>query len=104
MIATIFTFVVTIHAIWSYHRSNPFNGSGKVFIIMRLVLEILIFFLWIAAATLMLRHKGGCEDRVLSNGQDTCFDKHGKPEGGIKWTDHPVISWDVAVVFSFIEM
>ena len=63
--------------------------------------EVFIFFLWIATATLMLRPKGGCKDRVPEGGRDVC------PEAGksVKnWTDQPVITWDIAIAFTFVQM
>lgn len=69
---------------------------------IRFGVEILVFLLWIGSATLMLRHKGGCEVRPPDH-IDLCFGPEGgEPHG--KFTDHPVISWDIAIAFSFIEM
>lgn len=50
----------------------------------------------------MLRHKSGCENRVQAAG-DRCLDANDDLPGHL-WTDHPVISWDIAIAFSFVEM
>ena len=114
MIASVFTFAVTIHGLYSHHRSNPFASDGKALTFVRMGIEALTFLLWVASATLLLRHKSGCSQKH----QDK-LDDHNKPVGpeyccdgfrehdtrnGILWTDRPLASWDVAIAFSFLEM
>lgn len=103
VITSIFTFAVTIYTIIIYHRNNPFAGHGKAFTFARLGVEALVFLLWIASATLMLRPKSGCHPRNPPGNPDACFngnhDSHPK-----KWADQPLITWDIAIGFSFVEM
>jgi len=56
--------------------------------------------MWIGTATLLLRPKGGCAERVL-RGADSCSDDGKKWK---EWSDQPVISWDIAIAFTFVEM
>lgn len=98
------TFAVTIHTIVSLHRKNPFAGNGKVFTFVRFGVEALTILLWIAAATLMLRHKNGCSPRGAPDGSDRCYNGVQDTSDGIPWSDQPLISWDVAIAFSFVEM
>lgn len=114
VLASIFTFAVTIHTILSHHRSNPFAGSGKALTFLRLGIEVLTFLLWIASATLLLRHKSGCSRREQAEldrnkkpvGPDYCWDGFHKDDKrkGILWSNRPSTTWDVAIAFSFIEM
>lgn len=105
MIATIITFAVTIHGIWTHLRKNPFAGVGKALYFARLGVEIITVLLWIATAALMLQKKGGCRfrpDPSKNNGFDLCYDKEG--DLGTKPSDRPKISWALGVAFAFVEM
>lgn len=102
VIAVIFTLAVTVHSIWTFHRSNPFTGHGKTFTFVRLGVEVLVILLWIATASLMLRGKGGCRHVQNNNGLDWCFDK--EDDTGIRLTERPLVSWNVAVALAFVEM
>lgn len=102
VITFILTLAVTVHTIWTYHRSSPFTGHGKTFTFVRLGVEALVFLLWIATAALMLRGKGGCRYSRTDNGLDWCWDKEG--DTGIRTTERPLVSWNVAVAFTFVEM
>ncbi|MCJ1262333.1 hypothetical protein MMC22_002203 [Lobaria immixta] len=107
VITSILTFAVTVHTIVSHHRGNPFADKGKIFTFVRLGVEALTILLWIASATLMLRHKKGCDPRrVRGDGQNTCWngEKDFEDNDGIAWTDQPLITWDIAIAFSFVEM
>lgn len=95
------TFAAAGYAIFIHHRSNPFADRGKIYSLVRLGLEAIVFLLWIATAILMLRNKNGCGHRLVAAGVDVCRAETKNP---IKWVDHPFISWDIAVAFSFIEM
>jgi hypothetical protein len=87
--------------IWIQHRSNPFSGGSRTHTISRIGAELIGFLLWIATATLMLRPKGGCLQREQDKGFDVCF-KDEKPFKN--WTDQPVITWNIAIAFAFVEM
>lgn len=99
---------MTIHTIVSHHRGNPFADKGRIFTFVRLGVEALTILLWIASATLMLRHKKGCGHRGprLGDNRDTCWnsEKDAKDGVGFAWTDQPLITWDIAIAFSFFEM
>ena len=97
---------MAIHTIVSHHRSNPFAGNGKVFVFVRLGVEVLTILLWIASAILMLRHKKGCERRIIFDSRDSCYlgGDENKESSWSNWTDHPLITWDIAIAFSFVEM
>lgn len=100
---------MTIHTIVSHHRGNPFADKGKIFTFVRLGVEALTILLWIASATLMLRHKKGCDPRGPREGdsQDTCWngEKNAKDgKGGFAWTNQPLVTWDIAIAFSFVEI
>ncbi|KAI4132418.1 MAG: hypothetical protein LQ341_006278, partial [Variospora aurantia] len=48
---------------FTHHRSNPFSGGTTIITIARIVAEVLVFLLWVASAALMLRPRGGCENK-----------------------------------------
>ncbi|KAF6218785.1 hypothetical protein HO133_005328 [Letharia lupina] len=115
VIASIFTFALTLHNLITHHmNSNPFSGGSATRTMIRLAAEALVFLLWIATAVLMLRHKGGCPEPD----QTTGYPRHDtKNEAGQKvnicatsetsfyqWTDQPRTEWNVAVAFDFIEI
>ena len=93
VITSVITFGVTGYGIFLHHRGNPFAGGSKLATLARFFAEIITALLWVATATLMLRHKGGCENRVA----EYCRD-------GKKWVDRPLVTWTVAIAFSFIQM
>lgn len=93
VITSVITFGVTGYGIFLHHRGNPFAGGSKLATIARFFAEIITALLWVATATLMLRHKSGCENR---SGE---FCRPNK-----KWVDRPLVSWTVAIAFSFIQM
>ena len=110
VISVLFTFALGIHAAWQQKKgNNPFAGHGKAYTIGRLVLEILTFLLWVGSAVLALRPHGGCDfpkhrGTNTANGQDTCWkhEKGGKPNW--KYTSQPIISWDIAIACSLVEV
>ncbi len=65
-----------------------------------------MILVYVGAATLMLRPKTGCITDKAFAGQ--CFKPAEKrtdpnvPNG--KQDDQPLIEWDVAIVFSFVQM
>ena len=95
VITSVITFGVTGYGIFLHHRGNPFAGGSKLATLTRVFAEIITALLWVATATLMLRHKGGCEQRII--GGEFC-------QNGIKWVNRPLVTWTVAIAFSFIEM
>lgn len=95
VITSVITFGVTGYGIFLHHRKNPFAGGSKLATLARFFAEIITALLWVATATLMLRHKGGCEHRV--EGSVYC-----RPNK--KWVDRPLVTWTVAIAFSFIQM
>lgn len=112
VIASIFTFALTLHNLITQHmKSNPFPGGSATRTIIRLAAEALVFLLWIATAVLMLRPKGGCPEvgKVRGypvhipndNGFNMC--RTGDDSGKL-WTDQPRTEWNIAVAFDFVEM
>lgn len=102
VIATIFTFALTIHALVTHHlKSNPFSGGSRTRTILRLVAEAIVFLLWVATATLMLRPKGGCIE-IKDKGLDVCQGK-GK-DNFHPYSDQPLARWDIGVAFDFVEI
>lgn len=95
VITSVITFGVTGYGIFLHHRGNPFAGGSKLATLTRVFAEIITALLWVATATLMLRHKGGCEHRTLDG--EFC-------RNNIKWVNRPLVTWTVAIAFSFIEM
>lgn len=95
VITSVMTFGVTGYGIFLHHRGNPFAGGSKLATLARVFAEIITHLLWVATATLMLRHKGGCERRS----SDGVFCRSNK-----RWVDRPLVTWTVAIAFSFIEM
>lgn len=94
VITSVITFGVTGYGIFLHHRGNPFAGGSKLATLARILAEIITALLWVATATLMLRHKAGCEQRDLL----------GYCRTNIKWVDRPLVTWTVAIAFSFIQM
>ena len=93
VITSVITFGVTGYGIFLHHRGNPFAGGSKLATLARVFAEIITALLWVATATLMLRHKAGCEHR------DGILCRQGK-----QWVDRPIVTWTVAIAFSFIQM
>ena len=111
VIATIFTLAVTLHTIITSHlKRNPFSSPSTFATITRLAVEVLVFLLWIASVTLMLRPKGGCDRDEGQfgkfNDRDACFPQGGENhEGDHFWTDeNPGWRWNLGVAFGFVEM
>lgn len=94
VITSVITFGVTGYRIFLHHRGNPFAGGSKLATLARFFADIITALLWVATATLMLRHKSGCDDRI-----DSTFCRPNK-----RWVDRPLVTWTVAIAFSFLEM
>ncbi|KAL8921345.1 MAG: hypothetical protein Q9172_004073 [Xanthocarpia lactea] len=113
VISSIVTFAITIHSIFTHHRSNPFSGGSTKYTIARLAAEVLVFLLWVASAALMLRPRGGCQwkDAVptgrgnIFEGQQACWKYQEGREGEFihLYDDQPIVTWTVAIVLSLIE-
>ena len=88
----------------SHMKSNPFSGGSRTRTIIRLVAEVIVFLLWVASAVMLLRKRDGCGIRAIADGQDRCWKNAHDKSHGIKWTDHPTISYDLSIAFSFVEM
>ncbi|KAL8703245.1 MAG: hypothetical protein Q9201_003578 [Fulgogasparrea decipioides] len=105
VIASIFTFAVTIHTIFTHHRSNPFSGGSTTYTIARLAAEVLVFLLWVASAALMLRPRGGCENKGTAKedpkGPQYCWNHEGKDPK--RFNSQPIVTWDVAIALSLVE-
>ena len=109
VIAVLFTFAVAIYTVVQHHRgSNPFTAHGTLYTIVRLVIEVIAFFLWIGSAALALRPHGGCDPKhriPSSTGEDRCWRNPDVKDGpSWKYTNQPLITWDLAIAFSFVEM
>ena len=102
VIATVFTFALTLHTIITHHlNKNPFSGGSSIRTILRLVIEVLAFFLWIAAAGLMLRNKTGCYVRTIKGIEYCAHDDVNKDK---LHSDRPLARWDIGIAFAFVEM
>ena len=110
VIAVLFTFAVAIYTVFRHHRgSDPFAARGILYTIVRLVIEIIVFLLWVGSAALALRPHGGCDPKTghrgpNSEGQDWCWGNPGKLNPHWDYTNQPLITWDIAIAFSFVEM
>lgn len=108
VVAVLFTLVVASYTVITHHRtSNPFAARGAVYTIVRLAVEILTFLLWIGSAVLALRPHGGCDPQHRSpkdEGEDRCYEHSNGDGKNWKYTDQPLITWDIAIALSFIEM
>lgn len=118
VIASILTFALTLQNLITQHmKSNPFSGGSAIRTILRLVVEALVFLLWIATAVLMLRPKGGCPEPGQPTGSSGYPVHDTKDLDGNKinvcatsehssfqWTDQPRTEWNIAVAFDFVEM
>ncbi|KAI4203598.1 MAG: hypothetical protein LQ350_001788 [Teloschistes chrysophthalmus] len=112
VIASIFTFAVSVHTIFTHHRSNPFSGGSAMYTIARLLAEIVVFLLWIAAAGVMIRdvkHPGGCEnfgpDTNHKDGPNYCWRvPFPKTESNPRRYDsRPLKTWDTAIAAALVE-
>ena len=91
----------------NHRRSNPFAAHGTIYTILRLVIEIIVFLLWVGSAALALRPHGGCDPAHRSPGsaaEDRCYRNPGHYDPSWKYTNQPLITWDLAIAFSFVEM
>ncbi|KAG6994124.1 hypothetical protein G7Y79_00047g083500 [Physcia stellaris] len=107
VVAVLFTLVVASYTVITYHRtSNPFAARGAVYTIVRLAVEILTFLLWVGSAVLALRPHGGCDPqhRSSDSGQDRCYKHTDSPDPNWKYTEQPLITWDIAITLSFVEI
>ncbi|KAL8639663.1 MAG: hypothetical protein Q9226_008846 [Calogaya cf. arnoldii] len=107
VISSIFTFAITAHSIFTYHRSNPFSGGSATYTITRLAAEILVFLLWVASAALMLRPREGCEIKGPVpdgeyKGQQVCG-RMGDTKYARLFNDQPIVTWYIAIAVSLIE-
>ena len=103
----LFTFAVAIYTLFQHHRgSNPFSAHGTMYTVLRLVIEIIVFLLWIGSAALALRPHGGCDihHRTSASGEDRCYKNSSGDGPSWKYTNQPLITWDIAIAFSFVEM
>lgn len=129
VIASIFTFAVTIYSMYvsarpdcpcrslraflrhggvdrlaprfSHHRSNPFSGGTATITIARLAVEVVVFLLWVATAALMLRPRGGCENKHKPTETVFCWnDAWADPK---RYDNQPIRTWDTAIGISLIE-
>ncbi|KAL9019515.1 MAG: hypothetical protein Q9185_003215 [Variospora sp. 1 TL-2023] len=108
VIASIFTFAVTIYSIFTHHRSNPFSGGTTIITIARIVAEVLVFLLWVASAALMLRPRGGCENKHKPiegspEALNTVYCWNDAWQDPKRYDDQPIRYWDTAIVISLIE-
>lgn len=108
VISAIFTFVVTAYSIFTHHRSNPFSGGSTMITLARIAAEILVLLLWIASAALMLRPRGGCEQKhKAKTGTEeqlkTMYCWNDAWKDGKRYDDQPIKTWDTAIALSLIE-
>ncbi|KAL8722847.1 MAG: hypothetical protein Q9225_000734 [Loekoesia sp. 1 TL-2023] len=92
--------------VFTHHRSNPFSGGTTTVTIARITAEVIVFLLWVASAALMLRPRGGCENKHRpTEGADLksqyCWNDAWKD--GKKYDDQPIKTWDTAIAASLIE-
>ncbi|KAL9587203.1 MAG: hypothetical protein Q9203_003590 [Teloschistes exilis] len=111
VIASIFTFAVSVHTIFTHHRSNPFSGGSAIYTIARLLAETVVFLLWVAAAGVMIRdvkHPSGCEifgpSREDMKGPTYCWRDPVKSEKNPRRYDsRPLKTWDTAIAAALVE-
>ncbi|KAI4251214.1 MAG: hypothetical protein LQ352_004986, partial [Teloschistes flavicans] len=111
VIASIFTFAVTVHTIFTHHRSNPFSGGSAMYTIARILAEVVVFLLWIAAVGVMIRdlkHPSGCQNFLPSDddpkGPKYCWRHPDKSERNPRRYDsRPLKTWDTAIAASILE-
>lgn len=107
VVASIFTFAVTLHTLVTHHLNrNPFFGGSAIRTFILIACETFTFVIWIGTAAAMLRQKGGCGynggDRDSANA-DVCFTN--PPLDNYKlYTDQPTVEWDLGIAFTFVEM
>lgn len=93
----------------AYHRnSKPLSGS-LINTIVRVGIEVLLLFVYIAAAGLMLRPRAGCLRGTSPEGQLDNFCYPPAAAGEVvepigKFSDQPLTEWIVAIALSFLEM
>ncbi|KAI4280681.1 MAG: hypothetical protein L6R38_004257 [Xanthoria sp. 2 TBL-2021] len=107
VISSILTFAITVHSIFTHHRSNPFSGGSTTYTIARLAAEILVFLLWVASAALMLRKREGCDykkpaDQGAYKGKQICY-REGDDKYARLYDDQPIVTWTVAIAVSLVE-
>ena len=105
VIAFLFTLALTLQSlVLSHMKSNPFSGGSRTRTIIRLVAEIIVCLLWIATVAELLRKRDGCGARGKID-RNMCFKNAEAPgTSGHPYQDHPEITWDVSIAFSFVEM
>ncbi|KAL8935628.1 MAG: hypothetical protein Q9216_005334, partial [Gyalolechia sp. 2 TL-2023] len=105
VITSIATFVVTAYSIFTHHRSNPFSGGTATITIARIAAEVLVCLLWIASAALMLRPRGGCEQKHPPTDVDTetqyCWNDDWKD--GKRYDDQPIATWNTGIAIALVE-
>ncbi|KAL8943721.1 MAG: hypothetical protein Q9211_000892 [Gyalolechia sp. 1 TL-2023] len=106
VITSIFTFAITAYSIFSHYRSNPFSGGTATITIARVTAEVAVFLLWVASAALMIRPRGGCEQKHPPiSGGDTkaqyCWNDDWKD--GKKYDDQPIATWNTGIAISLLE-
>ena len=109
VVAVLFTLAVAGYSSFAHFRGNdPFKARGTMYTIARLVLEVILFLLWIGSAVLALRPHGGCDIKhrgPSATGEDRCWKDPSKEDTqSWKYTNQPLITWDIAIAFSFVEM
>ena len=85
VIATIFTLVITGHGVWTHLRSDFVKLHGKVYLIARVLVDFILFLMWIGTATLMLRPR--TVDYTVAIPPFP-----------------PDVPWAIGIAFSFVEM
>jgi len=105
VITSLITFAIIGHAIFTQIRSNPFSSRGSIYQIVRLVIEVVTFLLWVATLVLMLRHKGGCDGNRsrTEQGITICYYDEKNDKAFKLRSDQPTIQWWVAVAFGLVE-
>ena len=100
VIASLFTFAITIHGIVRHLAHYSYKSGSKIRTVIRVGCDAGLFLLWIAAATLLLRYPKDCS-RVIDG---FCFQPKNDSVEFKDLGNQPVTTWDVAIAFSFVEM
>ncbi|KAL9598678.1 MAG: hypothetical protein Q9219_004347 [cf. Caloplaca sp. 3 TL-2023] len=130
VIASIFTFAITAYSMcvysrlptvaslreaqflnshrFSHHRSNPFSGGTTTITLARLAAELVLFLLWVASAALMLRPRGGCEQKHRATEGTpeqlkTMYCWNDAWKDGKRYDDQPIKTWDTGIAVALLE-
>ncbi|MCJ1323543.1 hypothetical protein MMC10_000204 [Thelotrema lepadinum] len=90
VIASLLTILVTVHGVFAHIRSDPFaKHHGRVYTLIRVLIDIILFLFWIGTATLLIRPQQWSDESL-------------NPSYGGSLP--PTVPWTIGEVFSFVEI